>query len=390
MSKINASNATHQANPKILHVFFLICIYRLVNAWMIRTQFDPDEYWQTLEPAYCLVFASRGNAPLKGSYGCALTWEWTRRWTPSNDETDTMKNIPDFFMQAMHGPIRSYVSILPTYWYYLACRTFFDWVEKGSYDHLKQFVYRNASYIISKGPAFLHAVSVAAPTDLSIWLIALRLEKLDNALIKCPSSSWSSWALFLSLTSWFHGYALIRTYANCFETLCLVVGIVLLGPVSSWRLNQYYLLFDVFMLTFICQELFDNYPNNNKSKRHNLSAKFAFVLGGLSACVRFTSLAAWIPLGFIVTIRSGYNYNQSKNTQVNGSKNDSGASNDQHHTNKVMLQTLIGLCTLYGAVGVGIGCFIDRLMYGFWAIPFLGNFHFNVFLGESFVVPIQI
>ena len=223
------SNTQHApSQPKIAGVFLLLCIYRLANAWMIRTQFDPDEYWQTLEPAYCLVFGPRG-------YGCALTWEWTRRWEPSM-ETAAVENessINIFLLNAIHGPIRSYISILPTYWFYLGCRSFFDWVQTSSYRYLTHFVQNHASYIISKGPVFLHAITVAAPIDLCVWLVASRLEKLDGAVMNNQSTSWSFWALCLSLTSWFNGYALIRTYANCFETLCLAAGMVLLGPVRS-------------------------------------------------------------------------------------------------------------------------------------------------------------
>ncbi|EED91619.1 dolichyl-phosphate-mannose-glycolipid alpha-mannosyltransferase [Thalassiosira pseudonana CCMP1335] len=236
---------------------------------MIRTQFDPDEYWQTLEPAYYGQHL----------YGCALTWEWTRRWTPSSQSSASSPSTPQkqttihdtihsLIEQAMHGPVRSYVSILPTYWYYLGCRYLFRWVEL----------------------------------------------------------LWPFWALFCSLASWFHGYALSRTYANSFETVCLLVG--LFGDPSVRQ-------------TF-----------------HRPQKKLAFVLGGLSACVRFTTLAAWIPLGLIISFRSGFNY-------------------------KSMIDTLFGICAMYGAAGVVIGCIIDRYFYGFWAIPLLGNFHFNVVLGNG-------
>lgn len=224
--------------PKISLIFLLLCIYRLINTWIIRTQFDADEYWQTLEPAYCLAFGSsdlhqsnfsEGDIT---SYGCALTWEWTRRWTPYDETLDT-NVLTTFLLQAIHGPVRSYVSIMPSYGYYLACQAFFAWAQKSPIESLKNFVHQNASYIISKGPAFLHAITVAAPIDLSVWLIALQLEDLDGAINRDKSMSWSFWALLLSITSWFQGYALIRTYANCFETVCLVAGIVLLGPVRS-------------------------------------------------------------------------------------------------------------------------------------------------------------
>lgn len=49
----------------ILITFLLLVVFRLMNAFIVRTQFDPDEYWQGLEPARLLVYG-------KGW----LTWEW--------------------------------------------------------------------------------------------------------------------------------------------------------------------------------------------------------------------------------------------------------------------------------------------------------------------------
>ncbi len=72
--------------------------------------------------------------------------------------------------------------------------------------------------------------------------------------------------------------------------------------------------------------------------------------------MRFTSLAAWIPIGLILVLRS---------------------------TGNSKIRILLGLCTPFGLLGVLFGCCIDRWFYGFWAIPFLGNIHFNVLLGES-------
>jgi phosphatidylinositol glycan class B len=364
---------------KLFKLFVLISIYRLANAWMIRTQFDPDEYWQTLEPAYCLAFGKEtatAQLPLhpQKKYGCALTWEWTRRKkiiSLSSDKTQDISSFQNIVHSAqaaielsLHGPVRSYVSILPTYWYYLGCRSLFQWAStKGnelgnsrqSYgtkliDHTKQFVRQQSTYLISKGPAFLHAISVAVPTDLSVWVIASHLERLainhrhdiirskqslNNAVHLQWWQSWASWALILTITSWFNGYALIRTYANSIETMFLMVGIALLVP-----------------------ELFGDISavTDQRRWRHRLRARIAFVLGGLSACVRFTSLAAWVPIGVIIVLR-------------------------ENTTAKKKLSTLFGLCAANGLLGVILGCCVDRWIYGFWAVPFLGNFHFNAVLG---------
>lgn len=379
--KPSPSNQNYSVKyTKLFKLFILISIYRLANAWMIRTQFDPDEYWQTLEPAYCLAFSNKtATAPLslhpQQKYGCALTWEWTRRKKDispvETQDTSSFQKIIHAIELALHGPVRSYVSILPTYWYYLGCRSIFQWAandddDNGSilnknssgnsrqsyttkfFSNAKQFVRQQSTYLISKGPVFLHALTVAVPTDLSVWIIASRLERLavshnhhdiksgkNNAAHVHWWQSWASCALIFTITSWFNGYALIRTYANSIEAMLLMAGIALLGP-----------------------ELFDDVSvvKENQLCRHRLQARIAFVLGGLSACVRFTSLAAWIPIGIIIVLR--------KNT-----------------TAKQKLATLFGLCAANGLLGVLLGCCVDRYFFGFWAVPFLGNFHFNAILG---------
>lgn len=362
-------HVNHRA--KLIKLFILISIYRLANAWMIRTQFDPDEYWQTLEPAYCLAFGNEtttAQRPLhpQQKYSCALTWEWTRRRkiSLSSVKTQDMSSFQKIIHsahavieQALHGPVRSYVSILPTYWYYVGCRSLFQWASEDNYsdsilnkrsyatkliEHTKQFVRQYSTYIISKGPAFVHAITVAVPTDLSVWIIASRLERLEINSRTLNSAvhlhwwqSWASWSLILTITSWFNGYALIRTYANSIETMLLMVGIALLGPE---------LFGDVSAVTI------------KRRRRNRLHARIAFVLGGLSACVRFTSLTAWVPIGVIIVLR-------------------------ENTTAKEKLGTLFGLCAANGLFGVVLGCCVDRWIYGFWAVPFLGNFHFNVILG---------
>lgn len=46
-----------------------LIIIRLVNAWWINTFFQPDEYFQSLEPAWQLAFGSNS--------GAWLTWVCT-------------------------------------------------------------------------------------------------------------------------------------------------------------------------------------------------------------------------------------------------------------------------------------------------------------------------
>lgn len=43
---------------------------------------------------------------------------------------------------------------------------------------------------------------------------------------------------------------------------------------------------------------------------------------------------------------------------------------------------LAGVCAICGILGILVTVLFDRYMYGFLAIPILGNIHFNVILGK--------
>jgi phosphatidylinositol glycan class B len=45
-----------------LGIFALLLAYRIVNALTLRTFFQPDEYFQSLEPAWQLAFGESSNA----------------------------------------------------------------------------------------------------------------------------------------------------------------------------------------------------------------------------------------------------------------------------------------------------------------------------------------
>lgn len=86
-----------------------------------------------------------------------------------------------------------------------------------------------------------------------------------------------------------------------------------------------------------------------------LRTAVAFVLGGMSVAVRFTSLAAFVPVGVLLAL--------------------------QRPTLFQRIRFLIIPCALFGIVGIALSLFVDRCFYGFWAVPFLGSIHFNVIQG---------
>lgn len=46
----------------LLGVFFALLLLRLINALTVQTFFQPDEYFQSLEPAWQLAFGSESEA----------------------------------------------------------------------------------------------------------------------------------------------------------------------------------------------------------------------------------------------------------------------------------------------------------------------------------------
>lgn len=267
-------------------LFVFLCLFRILNVFVIQSYFDPDEFWQTIEPAYCTVFQPK----------CAWTWEWTRRASTLSDNN----NNNNIIETSLWGPARSFVSVLPTIVFY----------------QILQFLNIQSHWWISRGPMIWNAVLVAAPTDWAITYSGMWL--------------WgNNWALLASLTSWFQAYSLVRTFANSQETMILSVAVALVSP-----------------------ELF-----GKKSEGFARRSSVAFFLGGLSVAIRFTSLAAFIPLGVLLAL--------------------------QQDALKAKVAFLFMPCAIWGAMGLFVGLLIDRFFYGFWTIPFLGNFHFNVILNHA-------
>ena len=82
----------------------------------------------------------------------------------------------------------------------------------------------------------------------------------------------------------------------------------------------------------------------------------SFTLGGISTAIRFTSLAAYVPMGVTLAL--------------------------QRSSFLGTVRFLLFNCAICGILGISLTMVIDRALYGFWCIPFLGNFHFNVMLGR--------
>jgi len=213
-------------------LFFGICVFRILNTFLIQSFFDPDEYWQTLEPAYCEVFLKRTQQSNELNLECdGYTWEWRRRAAASNASNATTKTmstaILSWIQPSLEGPIRSYLSVVPTHLFYTMLAKF-HW---------------DSHFWVSQGPKLLMAVIAAAPTDLAVWIMAHWMavdcssndrKQQQTSTKPQPTNDNLPWfCLFCSMASWFHGYTLVRTYSNSFETMLLTISMALVSPVST-------------------------------------------------------------------------------------------------------------------------------------------------------------
>lgn len=281
-----------------VRLFLLLCVLRILNTFFIQSYFEADEFWQTLEPAYCAAF-------LPGEACSGFTWEWKRR------SALEVASFGGFIMHSMLGPVRSYLSVLPAYFLY----------------RVASILRIDTAWLVARGPMILNAITVAAPTDWCVWYAARWLGRNDK---KGHFSTWPQWSLFCSVTSWFNAYALVRAFSNAQETVLLAVAVALVSP-----------------------EFIGNEVHRHAVKR----ACLAFFIGGLSTSIRFTAITVFVPMGIILAERRS-----------------------------TLLQQLLFIfcpCALFGLLGIIAAALVDRLFYGFWTIPFLGNIHFNVISGNA-------
>ncbi|GAB0133571.1 glycosylphosphatidylinositol anchor biosynthesis [Epichloe bromicola] len=152
-----------------------LIIIRLINAWWINTFFQPDEYFQSLEPAWQLAFGSNS--------GAWLTWEW-------------------------HHQLRSSLHpVLFSAGYLIA-----DWTSKL----LLPTGNTLRAAIVVGSPKVLQALC-AGLCDWFTWQLAVKMFG--------PNSNTSFFALFLQLFNPWQWYCSTRTFSNSLETTLTVMAL---------------------------------------------------------------------------------------------------------------------------------------------------------------------
>ncbi|TDZ61676.1 GPI mannosyltransferase 3 [Colletotrichum trifolii] len=153
-------------------VFRNLVVIRLLNAWWVLTFFQPDEYFQALEPAWRMAFG-------EGS-GAWITWEWQYQLRSS-------------LHPALFAGVYAIADLLA-----------------------RPLPVAAKSWLLLAAPKAVQAV-IAATGDWYTWQLAVKLYGADS------STSW--FALFMSMFSPFQWYCSTRTFSNSLETTLTIMAL---------------------------------------------------------------------------------------------------------------------------------------------------------------------
>ncbi|KAL9038435.1 MAG: hypothetical protein Q9180_003137 [Flavoplaca navasiana] len=155
-------------------VLLFLVAFRVLNALCIRTFFQPDEYFQSLEPAWEIAFGSDS--------GAWITWEWKNR-----------------LRSAIHPTLFACV-----YWI------------SAELSKLLQLTPHNHAELLLAAPKVTQAV-IAALADYYTWRLGERMYGRGS------NEAWA--ALFLSVVSPWQWFVSTRTLSNCLETTLTIIAL---------------------------------------------------------------------------------------------------------------------------------------------------------------------
>ncbi|OTA93097.1 glycosyltransferase family 22 protein [Hypoxylon sp. CO27-5] len=247
--KSNAKAPTHQSSKSLgdtlgsvqpREALAVIFAFRLINALCVRTFFQPDEYFQALEPAWRMAFGENS--------GAWLTWEWKHQ-------------------------LRS--SVHP------AVFAFGYWIVQ-SYGGLRMAPQTKAKWLIAV-PKIIQT-GLAALSDWYTWRLAEKLYGNGNI------ASWS--VLLMTLLNPWQWYTSTRTFSNCFETTLTAAALYyfswgLLGTEDDGNAESKYSSI----------QLFETWSQIN-------SLRLSLILAAFAVLLRPTNVLIWLAIATLALTRA--------------------------------------------------------------------------------------
>ncbi|KAI4106965.1 MAG: hypothetical protein L6R37_001858 [Teloschistes peruensis] len=296
-------------------VFLFLIAFRILNALTIRTFFQPDEYFQSLEPAWEIAFEANS--------GAWITWEWKNQ-----------------LRSAIHPAIFAAV--------YRLCFELSN-VLRLTPDYRAE--------LLLAAPKATQAV-IAALGDYYTWKLGERVYG------KGSSEAWT--VLFLTVTSAWQWFCSTRTLSNCLETTLTVIALHQwpwhwsLEATGDESADEYGLRVDCGQaeeLAKLCR---------------------CFLLAAVACVLRPTNVLIWICLACFSLWKTSASGRMLKLPWVNGSfwvHVTSLVHGPATRRERVFLVLEAAIC---GSIVLAASAVVDRLYYQQWTFPPLRFLYFNL------------
>ncbi|KAI4236231.1 MAG: hypothetical protein LQ352_008026, partial [Teloschistes flavicans] len=313
-------------------LLFLIAL-RILNALSIRTFFQPDEYFQSLEPAWEIAFGANS--------GAWITWEWKNHLRSAIHPTIFAA------VYRLSAEISNVLRLTPDY----------------------------RAELLLAAPKATQAV-IAALGDYYTWKLGERVYG------KGSSEAWT--VLFLTVTSAWQWFCSTRTLSNCFETTLTVIAL------HQWPWHWSLEATgdepaDVYGLREDCsqaEELAKCVSEKDESIRPSRSMAYrlcrCFLLAAVACVLRPTNVLIWICLACFSLWKSSASGRMLKLPWVNGSfwvHVTSLAQGPATRRERIFLVLEAAIC---GTIVLAASAVVDRLYYQQWTFPPLRFLYFNL------------
>ncbi|KAJ6003477.1 hypothetical protein N7451_006024 [Penicillium sp. IBT 35674x] len=245
MPPSSSSSPRHRFIPvQATNVLLFLIGFRLVNALTVRTFFQPDEYFQSLEPAWQVAFGE--------NQGNWITWEWQHQLRSSLHPLlfAAIYKATDFF---------SSILTLPST--------------------------RRAELLIAS-PKTAQAV-LSAVSDFYTWKVASRIYGEDSC------GAWAT--LIVTIISPWQWFCSTRTLSNCLETTLTIVALDL----WPWKWSTKSMVDNTYENTG-----HGNTEANNTQLLRSLRRCLA--LAAVACVLRPTNIIIWLALAAVTWLRSSW------------------------------------------------------------------------------------
>ncbi|KAI1655104.1 glycosyltransferase family 22 protein [Daldinia decipiens] len=234
------NNVAIVAAVQVRDALAVVFAVRLINALCVRTFFQPDEYFQALEPAWNLVFGEDS--------GAWMTWEWKHQLRSSIHPT--IFAFGYWVVQNFEGP-----SMAPA---------------------------TKAAWLLA-APKVLQT-GFAALSDWYSWRLAERLYGRGSA------AAWS--VLLMALVNPWQWYTSTRTFSNCLETTLTAAALYywpwqLLGTEEDGNAESKYSSVPLF---------------ETRCQINNL--RLSLILAAFAVLLRPTNILIWVAVGTLALTRA--------------------------------------------------------------------------------------